>query len=74
MTTFYWIGTDTPFTGTIPTTLELPIHKETPVPHAEVQIIKKGDPEYEEGVNRWMFLNGYATKEANEQEMVKEGA
>lgn len=68
---FILIGTDQPFYGEVPEPLELPIHKNEPVPHAELQIVSKGDKGYEEALIRWMFLGGYALPEVNDMEMKK---
>lgn len=49
-----------PYAGTLPSRVELPVHKNEPVPHSRILAVNAGDPEWPEALQRWMFLQGYA--------------
>lgn len=57
------------FKGKLPTQVELPIWHADPVPYAEVQIVKEGEPGWEDALKRWMFLSGWCLPEDNDREM-----
>jgi len=44
---------------TPPTEIEVAIAKQTPIPHSEATLVKKGDPDYDDAVEWWMFVSGY---------------
>lgn len=60
---FLKITTGKPYTGAIPAKVELPIHRDKPVPHTRIQIVERGDPGWRDALIRWMYLRGYAVVE-----------
>lgn len=57
---FVNIATGDIYNKALPVEVKLPYHKNDPIPHAIMKTARVGDPDWEDALVRWMYLNGYA--------------
>lgn len=59
---FINIATNEIYKGKIPNKVTLPIHKNNPVPHSISVTYDETSTDWEENLERYMYLNGYTKK------------